>query len=126
VLDKTIPRKLTIRLSSKEHELLVKRIQQEGFPSKTSWLKNVVQFLLKRDPVLTDAEINALRESNRELAAIGRNLNQIAHVLNSDARVPDKLTFKTILELKTYIDKERNKISELVNKSLNRWDGTND
>ncbi|EPL6090831.1 plasmid mobilization relaxosome protein MobC, partial [Klebsiella pneumoniae] len=33
-------------------------------------------------PVLTDEEVNTVRESCRQLGAIGRNLNQVARALN--------------------------------------------
>ncbi|EIW0105824.1 plasmid mobilization relaxosome protein MobC, partial [Klebsiella pneumoniae] len=32
-------------------------------------------------PVLTDEEVNTVRESCRQLGAIGRNLNQVARAL---------------------------------------------
>ncbi|HBT9902792.1 TPA: MobC family plasmid mobilization relaxosome protein, partial [Klebsiella pneumoniae] len=37
-------------------------------------------------PVLTDEEVNTVRESCRQLGAIGRNLNQVARALNIEFR----------------------------------------
>ncbi|MCV0267914.1 MobC family plasmid mobilization relaxosome protein [Pseudomonas aeruginosa] len=42
-------------------------------------------------PVLTDEEVNTVRESCRQLGAIGRNLNQVARALNIEFRESDKL-----------------------------------
>ena len=42
----------------------------------------MIQSNLTRHPVVTVPQILALREHGRELAAIGRNLNQIARSMN--------------------------------------------
>jgi len=52
---------------------------------------------IKKEPVLTDEEIRELRLSNRQLASIGRNINQIAKALNME-KDSDQQINKTILE----------------------------
>ncbi|EPX6815665.1 plasmid mobilization relaxosome protein MobC, partial [Shigella flexneri] len=47
-------------------------------------------------PVLTDEEVNTVRESCRQLGAIGRNLNQVARALNIEFRESDKLKQEAI------------------------------
>ena len=78
---------------------------------------------LSKEPVLTDAEVNALRGSNRELAAIGRNLNQIARALNVEFRDSDKLNKELIDRLLEQIDGHRDKVSNLIDRNMNRWGG---
>jgi hypothetical protein len=53
------------------------RVARKGM-SASRWKAYLVQSHLMREPVLSEKEIEALRMSNLELRAIGRNLNQIA------------------------------------------------
>lgn len=50
--------------------------------STSRWIVSMIQSNLTRHPVVTVPQILALREHGRELAAIGRNLNQIARSMN--------------------------------------------
>ncbi|ELV8541100.1 plasmid mobilization relaxosome protein MobC [Salmonella enterica] len=115
--------KVTIRLSPNDIHNMTERAKAEGFPSRTTWLTNLVLATLSKEPVLTDAEVNALRGSNRELAAIGRNLNQIARALNVEFRDSDKLNKVLIERLLEQIDGHRDKVSNLIDRNMNRWRG---
>ncbi|EAV2676858.1 MobC family plasmid mobilization relaxosome protein [Salmonella enterica] len=115
--------KVTIRLSPNDIHNMTERAKAEGFPSRTTWLTNLVLATLNKEPVLTDAEVNALRGSNRELAAIGRNLNQIARALNVEFRDSDKLNKELIERLLEQIDGHRDKVSNLIDRNMNRWGG---
>ncbi|MES2664157.1 MAG: plasmid mobilization relaxosome protein MobC [Pseudomonadota bacterium] len=109
--------KITVRLSEKDHAAIQQRAQQEGYANRTAWLNNLVQLELNNQAIFTQEEVNALRESNRELAAIGRNLNQIAKALN--AQLNATVTQHDILKLSSHIDAHREKVSRVVHKSLN-------
>lgn len=50
--------------------------------STSRWIVSMIQSNLTRHPVVSAPQILALREHGRELAAIGRNLNQIARSMN--------------------------------------------
>jgi len=50
--------------------------------SASRWIMALVQSNLAREPVLNDKEVVLLRGMNRQLSAIGRNVNQIARALN--------------------------------------------
>lgn len=113
--------KITIRLTPANHRRLSARAKAEGFPNRTSWTTAVILGILHRAPVLGDAEVSALRESNRELAAIGRNLNQVAHALNIDYRQTERVKREIIEALAQRIDQHKNQVYELLNKSMNRW-----
>jgi len=79
---------------------------------------------LKKEPVLTHEEIMELRLSNRQLAAIGRNINQIAKALNMGEEGGQQIN-RTILErLNSDINEHKKLVSLLIHRSLNRW-GTN-
>lgn len=113
--------KLTIRLIARDKDRITERAKAEGFTSRTAWLTAVAMANLNREPVLTESEIQALRTSNRELAAIGRNLNQIAKVLNTEFRESDKLNRQAVIALSEKIDSHREQIADLLKRNLNKW-----
>jgi len=117
----TRSRKLTIRLSPTQERWLAQRAREEGYPNRTSWVMALVLAELYQEPVLTDAEVAALRESNRELRAIGKNLNQVTRVLNIEFREGDKLKREAIEALAERIDQHKDQVASLLSKSLNRW-----
>lgn len=65
------------------------------------WVSYMVQAAVMREPVLTNKELEAVRESNRELAAVGRNLNQIARAINEEVASGRKLTASGLLRLQS-------------------------
>ena len=114
--------KITIRLSDHEMQKLTTQAVEEGYIYRTSWATACVMANLTRTPVLTEGEIKALRESNRQLAAVGRNLNQIARVLNIDYRYSDKFTREMIQVLDAKFEKHKAMVNDLINKSCKRWE----
>ncbi|RLV60400.1 plasmid mobilization relaxosome protein MobC [Parashewanella curva] len=113
--------KITIRLSDHNHHLLSTRAKSEGYLSQTNWASACILSRLHQEPVLSDDEINILRQSNRQLSAIGRNLNQIARVLNIEFRESDKITKGMIEMLSNRIDKHKDKVYKLLDKNRTRW-----
>lgn len=113
--------KVTIRLLAKDIDKMTSRARYEGFRNRTAWLTSLAIHTLNKEPVITESEMNALRESNRELAAIGRNLNQIAKVLNIEFRETDRLNKEAIEALANKIDQHKEIVSRLLDKNMNRW-----
>lgn len=113
--------KITMRFTRRDQDLILKRAKQEGYPNRTSWATAVILAALHREPVLTDKEIEALRESNRELAAIGRNLNQVARVLNIEFRESDKLKLEAIENLAARIEQHKDQVAGLLSRNMSRW-----
>jgi len=112
---------INIRLNESYKSLMTERAEAEGFPSRQSWATNVLLSTLKKEPVLTDEEIMELRLSNRQLAAIGRNINQIAKALNMGEEGDQQIN-KTILErIHSDINEHKKLVSLLIHRSLNRW-----
>lgn len=113
--------KVTIRLTEHDHRRLGMKAEKEGFTTRTNWATVVILAALHPEPVLNDAEVFALRESNRELAAIGRNLNQVAHALNIDHSLVEKVNISFMQKLAQQIDQHKTKIYEILDMSRNRW-----
>jgi len=71
-----------IWLNSALLDAVEKRAAADGLPVAT-WIASLIQSALMADPVILDKEMMALEQQVREISALGRNLNQIAHHLNS-------------------------------------------
>lgn len=112
--------KVTLRLSVDELEGLLERQRQEGDAFRTTTAINALRRGLSFEPVQNRELITALRESNRELSAIGRNLNQVSRALNADPRQGESLRYEAIQELVGVIDGHRKEVSRVVQQSLDR------
>lgn len=91
---------------------------------RAQWIRNLIQANLTKKPVLLETSINELRTANRELAAIGRNINQLTKVLNRSIELDfsDQVSHKHLVELKAEIEKNRAHINQLVKVSNGVWE----
>lgn len=112
---------INIRLNDDGISALDDRASREGYRNRGGWTTAVVLAALYREPVLTDEEVEALRESNRELASIGRNLNQMARALNIEFRESDKLKQEDIEKLAERIEQHKEQVATLLSRNMNRW-----
>lgn len=111
----------TLRLDGEEIHEIEARAKSEGFSFRTAWATAVIRQALKAVPALTKADAIALRESNRELAAIGRNLNQIARVVNIELENIHSIDARIFPELKKLINNHTETVASYVEASANRW-----
>lgn len=89
--------------------------------SFTQWLGALLQSHLTQVPVLERPELQTLEGCDRQLAAIGRNLNQIARRLNT---VPDGIQSKEREQfaiLRAALEEQRAAIDVLIRASHNKW-----
>lgn len=115
-------RRMTIRIPAFVHEAVVARSAMYGMkPSK--WVSALVQSSVARMPVFADKELEALEASNRELFAIGRNINQMARVLNEAHFKTEQVRIEKLAELAAYIRKTRDSIRGLIRASRGVWRG---
>ena len=100
-----------------------KRAETYGI-KRAQWIRNLIQANLTKKPVLLESSINELRTANRELAAIGRNINQLTKALNRSIELDfsDQVSHQHLIELKTEIKKNRAAINQLVKVSNGVWD----
>jgi hypothetical protein len=118
--------KITIRITGRDKYRIIKRAKKEGYSNRTRWVTSLVLSALHREPVLNSDEIAVLRESNRQIAAIGRNLNQLVRALHTDARISNRITRAEVKILGDQIEDHVSKVAELLEKNLNRWEGGNE
>ena len=121
-VDRGQKHKVTILLTPSENEA-ISRIAQERECSRQFWITSLVRAALTKGLTVGGAELKALGEFNYQLMAIGRNLNQIAHQINSD---PDKnlhrLRVVELQKLGEQIKEGREYTHALVDACSHRWE----
>ncbi len=86
---------VNVLLTAEEHQLLTAAATGEGL-RRTEWIVKLIRATLLRQPQFNRTEVDALAESSRQLAAIGRNLNQIARTLNMDPNASRSVTVERV------------------------------
>ncbi|AUZ86126.1 MULTISPECIES: plasmid mobilization relaxosome protein MobC [Methylophaga] len=114
--------KKTIYVSNFLVKEAVKRADHYGMKF-TVWVRNLIAANLTHQPIMTEQQIVELRAANRELASIGRNLNQIAKAMNQavDLKVRDRVNYDHIVELQAGIEKQKKAIYKIVSESNSVW-----
>ncbi len=112
----------TVRMPGFLQDAAKDRANLKGM-SLSRWIAALVQSNLVKDPVLTDKELLAIRAMNRELAAIGRNINQIAKSLNSsiDGIERSRVGLDALEKVPAAIAVCRRVIRDLSRKSQQSW-----
>lgn len=98
------------------------RAAREG-TTPQGWIRRLIRSTLQQAPQFNRDEENALLESNRELAHLGRNINQIAHQLNISLNAADLVNAEVLEALAEEIAAHRAKVSKLINASWGRYGG---
>jgi len=111
---------LNTRLTKDENDAYEKSSKEYGFKKRNSLLLKLIREEINKKPELNDEQIIELREANRNLLGIGRNLNQIARKLNSEEQVTSPITPEYIKMLVSYIKKQEIAIMKMVSFSERR------
>ena len=116
--------RMTVRLPGFLMEAAKQRGKSKGMAA-SRWVAALVQANLTGKPVMTDKELAMLQASNRELAAIGRNINQIAKALNEAFHETERVRLDTLTALSQSITENRAAIRSLVRASQQAWEAEN-
>ena len=111
---------LFLRLPQGEAKEVRQRSKREG-TTPQGWVRKLIRATLWRAPQFTRDEENALLQSNRELAHLGRNVNQIAHQLNISMNASDQMTAQRLEILARMIDVHKEKVYDVINASWGRY-----
>lgn len=111
-------KRFEILLTVSEREALEIRAQEAG-SSVRQFIVDAVRATLTYEPQYSMKEIEALGESNYQLLAIGRNLNQIARRLNDGKYEP--VTVERIEELSQFLRQHAKKVSDSIGANIERW-----
>lgn len=115
-----LKKRIEIRVTETEHHEIARLAKDAGF-SANAWIVAVIRAQLGYGPQLGQYELEQLSRSNSLLLAIGRNLNQIARVLNStqESRSIDLLT--VIESLTKLVEAHTTEVSTLIRANVERW-----
>lgn len=110
--------RLEIRLTHSELAAIEEIAKRSG-ASRNHWVANLIRAYLTHKPQLGMEEMAAIGTSNKELAAIGRNLNQIARALNAgDCKSTTGLDLNGLSErIATHIAS----VSAAIRANVDRW-----
>ncbi len=97
-----------------------RRAKLKGMTS-SRWIAALIQSNIMRLPVSSEKELFELESSNRQLAAIGRNINQIAKTLNEAFHRTEAVKIDMLEALTGEIKKNREIIISLVRACQNVW-----
>jgi hypothetical protein len=112
--------RMTVRMPRFLMEAATARSRVKGMaPSR--WVAALVQSNLTCQPVMTDDELMGLLAANRQLAAIGRNINQIARALHDAPHETERVKIEQLAQLRDAILKQRAAVRALVRASQNSW-----
>lgn len=101
-------------------EAAIERAKSKGM-RLGRWIAALIQSNVLGKPVVVHDEVSALRESNRNLLAIGRNVNQIARALNENFYETDRVKIEMLIEIDNAIEANVERITDLVRTSRKAW-----
>ena len=111
--------RLSIRLRSDDLQLLRERAKAREMPTST-YVSLLIRSHLRALTPLPTAELADLKRSVAEISAIGRNLNQIARVVNQGER-PNDLSKADLQAMLRALNGLRGHFKALINANLASW-----
>ena len=112
--------RIELNLTTSELAALKKMAGHEGYVP-TKWLVAMVRTKLTGEPQVGQLELETLARSNQQLLALGRNLNQIAKVLNTAPQNRTAFRVEVITELSRVIQAHTKKVSDVLRGTVERW-----
>jgi ribosomal protein S15P/S13E len=119
-------KRIELRLTPSE-QTAVTEFSEADECSPQRWIINVLRTVITKKPQFGLPEWKTLGESNYQLLAIGKNLNQIARHLNEEAKfrkrvtVDEKTLTEKINELTKAIKQHAEKADSAMRASVERW-----
>ncbi|PLZ00428.1 plasmid stabilization protein [Burkholderia sp. WAC0059] len=112
---------IKVQFSRGEYEAVSQTAEYMGF-TLSRFLVAMVRAQITGDPQPGVHEVAALEASNYQLAAIGRNLNQIARALNAQPMVPAVRHRLVLIDaLRGEIDAHLKAVHDMQRANLARW-----
>lgn len=114
--------RLYLSLTESERLAVETRAKADGFEQGTTWAVGLIRARLTDEAQFGTHEIEALSESNHQLLAIGRNLNQIAYALNAaHGRSTIEYDAELVGNLADAVKRHVKKVGDALRASINRW-----
>ncbi|MDK4563719.1 plasmid mobilization relaxosome protein MobC [Kingella kingae] len=103
--------RITLRLPPTQYTYLAHKAELQH-SSLNDTVRDIIAEYITKNPTLSNAEVQAIYQSNTQLLRIGRNLNQIAKQLNNFE--PTSLTSQHIANLHQYIQNHTGKVGKII------------
>lgn len=116
--DTTPKEGVRVWLTSSEKKAMREQAEAEKC-SMGRWIVDAIRTRLTGEPQFSMKEIETLGESNFQLLAIGRNLNQIARRLNEGKDAPEVVA--AVKELRRQIGEHTALVDRAMRASIERW-----
>lgn len=110
------------RLNPNEYAAMKARAKAMGM-SPYTWIMRLIRAHLTQTPQLNFDEVQALREASRELSYVGRSLNRLADVMQTNGHAHQKMAVPVVAQANALIDVTRDRIKALLDGNLYRWMG---
>jgi NADP-dependent 3-hydroxy acid dehydrogenase YdfG len=111
---------MEVHLTTSELAALKRIAGHEGYVP-TKWVVAMIRTKLTGQPQVGQSELERLTRSNQQLLALGRNLNQIAKVLNTTPQNRTAFRVEVITELSRVIQAHTKKVSDVLRGTVERW-----
>ncbi|TKB90465.1 MAG: plasmid mobilization relaxosome protein MobC [Nitrospira sp.] len=112
--------RMKLNVTPSELAALKKMAGHEGY-QPTAWVVAMIRTKLTGEPHVGQPELAALTRSNQQLLALGRNLNQIAKVLNTSPENRGAFRVEVITELSRVIRTHTDRVSDVLRGTVARW-----
>lgn len=109
-----------IRLTTYELARAEAMAQREGF-SLTRWIVALINARLHGTPQLGQQELQVLAQSNLQLLAIGRNLNQLARIANSRTLSAGPVGKGEFERLSKSVAQHTKQVAAVLSANVRRW-----
>ena len=120
--DESVPRvRLELRLTTRERAAIEDRCLTDGFTSANRWIVSLIRANLQKEPEFGESGLDALYESNRLLAPLARNLNQLTRdVRQLGIQVPP-YRFRILEHLQTALTAHIKVVAIVISRNVGRW-----
>lgn len=113
--------KLHIRVNEKMKNDVKARAKEAGERSSSSYLHTMLKAHLSKEASFTEKELNELRLGRNELTTLGRNISQIAKVLNTAPENVHLVKGMALGEVAEAIKSYRDSVGRLIRANLAAW-----
>ncbi|BCA64652.1 hypothetical protein [Fluviibacter phosphoraccumulans] len=120
--DEAEPRvRLELRLTPTERAAIEARCARDGFTSANRWVVSLIRANLMKEPEFGETGLDALHESNRLLAPLARNLNQLTRDVRQIGIQVPAYRFQILENLQSAIAAHTKVIATVISRNVGRW-----
>lgn len=120
--DEAEPRvRLELRLTPKEYAAVQVRVVADAFTSANRWVVSLIRSNLQKEPEFGESALDALHESNRLLAPLARNLNQLTRDVRQIGIQVPVYRFQILESLQKAITAHTKIIATVISRNVGRW-----